>query len=233
MKNINESNSSCSITTKNSCCCASEETTSTKDLKSHWNKAYTNSPEEKLGWFETDLSPMLQLINNSEVKKNARIINIGAGSTTLIDELIRQEYTHLIATDISEVALKKLENRVDNKNIDFIVDDILNSKKLNTINRVDLWIDRAVLHFFTEEKDQDTYFNLLKSKISSKGFVILAEFNLRGAKKCSGLDIFQYDTAMLQNKLGSDFKLLEAFDYNYTMPSGDIRKYIYTLFKKN
>ncbi len=204
----------------------------TKDLKSHWDNAYTKSPEDKLGWFETDLSPMLQLINNSGVKKNARIINIGAGSTTLIDELIRQEFTNIIATDISKVALKNLENRVDNKNIVFIVDDLLNSEKINTINRVDLWIDRAVLHFFTEEKDQETYFDLLKNTISDNGYVILAQFSLQGATKCSGLDIHRYDQKMLSEKLGKDFQQIEAFHYTYTMPSGDLRDYIYMLFKK-
>jgi len=232
MNKKNESNSSCSITAKNSCCATSEGTTSTKDLKSHWDKAYTNSPEEKLGWFETDLNPMLQLIDKTKLSKEAKIINIGAGSTVLIDELLNQGYNRLIASDISKVALKNLENRVGNKNVEFIVDDLLNSEKLNNINPVDLWIDRAVLHFFTEDKDQDIYFNLLKNKVKPEGFVILAEFNLQGAKKCSGLDVFQYDAKMLQNKLGDGYKLIEVFDYTYTMPSGDEREYVYTLFKK-
>ena len=224
--------SSCTINEKKTSCSTSKETTSSVKLKSHWDKAYTNNPVEKLGWFETDLSPMFQLIKKSEVPKEATIINIGAGSTVLIDELLNQGYNHLIASDISEVALKNLESRVGNKSVEFIVDDLLNSEKLSKIDSVDLWIDRAVLHFFTEEKDQDTYFKLLKSKINLNGFVILAEFNLQSAKKCSGLDVFQYDAEMLQNKLGGDFKLIESFDYTYIMPSGDEREYVYTLFKK-
>jgi len=224
--------SSCNVSDKNASCCSSENKLETINLKSHWDKAYANSPEEKLGWFETDLSPMLQLLHKSKLPKEATIINIGAGSTVLIDELLNQGYNHLIASDISEVALKNLENRVGNNNVEFIVDDLLNSKKLKNINPVDLWIDRAVLHFFTEEKNQDIYFSLLKSKIKSNGFLILAEFNLQGAKKCSGLDIFQYDAKMLQNKLGDGFKLIESFNYTYTMPSGDEREYVYTLFNK-
>jgi hypothetical protein len=38
---------------------------------------------------------------------------------------------------------------------------------------------------------------------------------------------------MLQDKLGEGFKLIEAFDHNYTMPLGDTRAYVYTLFQKN
>jgi hypothetical protein len=227
-----KNSSSCNISDKKTSCCSSENKPDTKDLKSHWDKAYSNNSEEKLGWFETDLSPMLQLINKSELPKKAAIINIGAGSTVLIDELLNQGYNNLIASDISEVALKNLENRVGNKKVEFIVDDLLNSEKLSKIELVDLWIDRAVLHFFTEEKDQDIYFNLLKSKIKLNGFVILAEFNLQSAKKCSGLDVNRYDAKMLHNKLGDDFKLTESFNYTYTMPSGDEREYVYTLFNK-
>ena len=225
------SNTSCSINAK-SPCCSSEKKPETIDFKSHWNKAYTNSPEEKLGWFEIDLSPMFQLINKTKLPKNASIINIGAGSTRLIDELIQQDYSNIIATDISEIALKNLEIRVGKSNVKIIVDDLTNPSDLTKIDNVDLWIDRAVLHFFTETKDQETYFNLLKSKVKDNGYVILAEFSLQGAAKCSGLDVHRYDEKMLSEKLGSNFQLIEAFHYSYTMPSGDLRDYIYTLFKK-
>jgi len=224
--------SSCDINTKKTSFCSSENKPETKDLKSHWNKAYTNSPEERLGWFETDLSPMFRLINQINLPKNASIINIGAGSTRLIDELIEQGYSNFIATDISEVALKNLENRVGESNVKIIVDDLTNPSELNKLDKVDLWIDRAVLHFFTKAKDQDTYFNLLKDKVKNNGYVILAEFSLQGATKCSGLDVHRYDEKMLSEKLGSDYQLIEAFHYTYTMPSGDFRDYVYTLFKK-
>ena len=59
------------------------------------------------------------------------------------------------------------------------------------MKQVDLWHDRAVLHFFTSEEHQNTYFQLLKKLVKVEGFVILAEFNLEGAKKCSGLDVFK------------------------------------------
>tara|TARA_R110002050_G_scaffold175846_1_gene308684 strand:- start:2111 stop:2803 length:693 start_codon:yes stop_codon:yes gene_type:complete len=224
---------SCDITAKNSCCCSNpnpeKETT---DLKAHWDKAYTNNPHEKLGWFETDLSPTFKLLNISKIAKNARIINIGAGSTVLIDELLKLNYTQLIATDISAVALDILEKRVGNEHVSFITDDLTNPTVLKDMDAVDMWIDRAVLHFFTEEKDQQTYFDLLRSKVSKGGFVLLAEFALDGAKKCSGLDVCRYDTAMLSKKLGKDFELQDSFEYTYTMPSGDLRPYIYTLFQK-
>jgi len=224
---------SCNINAKSSCCSSSPTPEENKDYKAHWDTAYTNSPNEKLGWFETDLSPTLQLIEKSGVSKSAKIINIGAGSTMLIDELIKQGFDNLIATDISPVSLSSLENRIGEGEVEMIVDDLTKPTTLKNIDTVDLWVDRAVLHFFTEEKDQKTYFELLKSKIKSGGFALIAEYNLDGATKCAGLDVYRYNTQMIADELGSEFKLIENFNFTYTMPHGDLRPYVYTLFQKN
>jgi SAM-dependent methyltransferase len=223
---------SCDLNDKGNSCCSAPIQEETIDLSNHWDKAYSNSEQEKLGWYETDLSPTLNLISKTGLQKSAKILNAGAGSTTLIDKLLETGYTNLIATDLSEVALKQLDVRTEGNSIDFIVDDLTNPEKLLNIDPVDLWIDRAVLHFFVEEKEQDTYFDLLKNKIKSKGFVILAEFNLNGATRCSGLPVHRYSEEMLIEKIGPDFELIDSFNYNYLMPSGAERPYIYTLFRK-
>jgi hypothetical protein len=143
-------------------------------------------------------------------------------------------YENIIATDISNTALNILKNRLtSNQKIQTIVDDLTHPIELKTMPPVDLWHDRAVLHFFITEEDQNTYFELLKSKIKPNGHVILAAFNLDGATKCSGLPIKQYDANSLTEKLGNNFSLIDHFNYTYTMPNGNTREYIYTLFKKN
>ncbi len=223
---------SCNIDDRGSSCCSQQPQKEEINFKDHWDKAYTNSPEEKLGWYETDLSPTLSLVSKAGLKKSARILNVGAGNTTLIDELLAIGYSDLIATDLSEVALNKLENRVGERKVECIVDDLTKPNSLYKISPVDLWIDRAVLHFFTEKKDQDVYFNLLKSSVKINGFVLLSEFNLNGAKVCSGLPVHRYSKDMIANKLGADFELIDSFNHTYIMPSGDERPYVYTLFKK-
>ena len=62
--------------------------------------------------------------------------------------------------------------------------------------------------------------------------IILAEYNLDSADKCSGLPVHRYNAALLQEKLGEEFNLITSFDYEYTMPSGDLRTYVYTLFQR-
>lgn len=229
---------SCTSSSNKTTCSTTDtgcKTTNNKEnLAEYWCNQYTNVDYKKLGWYELESVPSLELILKTRLGKNALIFNVGAGSTTLIDTLLEKGYSNLIVNDISSCALNNIKKRIGNKQnlVEFIVDDIVNPTILQQLPKVDIWNDRAVLHFFTEEKDQKSYFNLLKEKVKNKGFVILAEFDLQGANKCSGLDVKQYNTKMLQEKLGSEFKLLENFNHDYVMPSGEIRKYIYTLFQR-
>lgn len=224
------STDNCNADNKGYSSLSSEE--ESKNYSKHWDKAYTNNSEEKLGWFETNLTPTLNLLAKANLSKSSRILNIGAGNTRLIDELIAQEYSNVIATDISAVALDDLESRVGKENVTCIIDDLTTPTLLNNIPAVDLWLDRAVLHFFTTDEDQRTYFDLLKKTVKTSGYVLFAEFNLSGAQKCSGLPVHRYDVVMLQEKLGEEFKLINNFNHTYITPSEAERPYVYALFKR-
>ncbi len=204
------------------------------DLKKHWDSAYNTNDITKLGWYEEDPIPSLQLIQKCGLSNDARILNVGVGTSTLIDELLNFGYHNVIASDISSTALEKLQTRLGSKKnkVHWIVDDLIKPRLLSEIAPIDLWHDRAVLHFFTTEEEQNKYFSLLKKIIKPNGYVLISTFNSEGSTKCSGLNVHRYDKELLKNKLGADFKLLEFFNYTYTMPSGDTRPYIYTLFKR-
>jgi len=205
------------------------------DFEKHWNNAYQKTPIDSLGWYEEDPIPSMELISACNLPKDAQIFNAGVGAATLIELLLNKGYTNIIVNDISSAALTELKNNLKehkHSQVQFIADDLTNPSELLKLKNVDLWHDRAVLHFFTTEKQQKVYFDLIRQAIKPTGFVILAEFNLEGAKKCSGLDIVNYNEEMLQERLGTDFKLLKSFNYTYTQPSGGLREYVYTLFQR-
>lgn len=212
-------------------CCKISKTSI--DLSQHWNRIYTNSETEQLGWYEHDPNQSIKLIDSCRLAKNSTIFIPGAGNTTLIDALLKRNYSNIIANDISDSALSSLQIRLGNSNaIEYMIDDLISPNKLASLKEIDLWIDRAVLHFFTKEEEQKAYFNLLRKLIKVEGFVIFAEFSKVGAKKCSGLDVLNYDVEMFQERLGNKFNLLNTFEYSYIMPSGDSRPYVYTLFQR-
>ena len=204
-------------------------------MKAHWEKVYENNSVDELGWYENRPEPSLQLIENCKLSRSAAILNVGAGATTLVDELLGMGYLNIIANDISSEALKELQQRIgpaQSKMVRWLVDDLTHPVELHSLEQVDLWHDRAVLHFFQDPLEQNAYFDLLRKLVKKNGFVIIAAFNLNGAMKCSGLPVFRYDADMLQAQLGEGFVLKDAFDYTYKMPSGDLREYVYTLFQR-
>lgn len=205
------------------------------NYKEHWNKVYSSDDMTSLGWYEDIPKPSLDLIAKCGLTKKAKILDVGSGATTLIDNLIQQGYKNIIALDISAIALDKLKSRLSKENSEFIqwvVDDITNSQKLDFSLKVDLWHDRTVLHFLTDEFRQAGYLSTLKKIVKKGGYVIIAVFSLEGAKKCSGLDVVNYDHKMISEFLGNDFELIKYLDHLYINPSGGKRPYVYTLFRR-
>jgi len=218
------------MTTKESECNIPEEI----NYKEHWNTAYEKNPTEKLGWFEESSKETIKLLKESKVPKDAKILNVGVGSSMLIDELLADGYTGLIANDLSEKALIDVKNRLgeDASKVSFIADDLVSPTKIQELDEVDVWNDRAVLHFFLNAEEQNAYFNLLNKLVKVNGFVIIAVFALDGAEKCCGLQLQRYNAEMLQEKLGSDFVLVNSFNHTFVNPYGGERPYVYTLFQR-
>jgi len=204
-------------------------------MKEHWNKIYSSNDIRGLGWYEETPAPSIKLLSKCDIGKEAAILDVGAGATTLIDYLISDGYTNITAADISEAAIGKLKERLGEEKsalVKWIVDDISQPEHISQLRDVALWHDRAVLHFLLEESQRQTYFSTLKKVVKKDGYAIIAAFSMAGAKKCSGLDVVNYDCNMLSERLGDNFELIEAFDYVYHTPSGNARPYIYTLFRK-
>jgi EEF1A lysine methyltransferase 2 len=199
--------------------------------KLHWDEVYDMKKSEELGWFQEIPQPDLDLINELNLPKNARIAIAGVGSSTLIDYLSDLGYENLILIDISEKAIQQISNRLQHKDYEIIIDDLTEPDKLLNLKPVDLWIDRAVLHFFIETEKRKNYRELIKSKIKPMSYVLLAEFSTKGVSKCSGLDVRRYDENLYKEFLGNKFILQKSLEYTYKQPSGGLRPFIYAIFK--
>lgn len=204
-------------------------------MKNHWNEVYSSKSIEKLGWYEDVATQSLNLIKKCSLRKDEEIIDVGCGASLLIDNLINEGFRKITATDISKNAIGKLKKRLGKEKasqVRWIVDDLTSPKELTNLNNISLWHDRAVLHFLTKVSDRQIYRKILTGAVKVNGYVIIASFSLKGAKKCSGLDVRRWDKKLLSEFLGSDFHLIEHFDYVYQMPSEDLRPYVYTLFQR-
>ncbi len=146
-----------------------------ENLVTHWNKAYQKE-KESLGWYQAESSEILKLIDDLDLEPMIRIHITGAGRTTLVKSLISRSFQHLVLSDISDEALRLIQEENQDTTLTLIQEDLGAPLELMKQEPFDLWIDRAVLHFLTEEKQVLNYFQALKEKTHAGAYVILAQF---------------------------------------------------------
>jgi len=205
---------------------------SMKSTNEYWNTIFTGKEDHEFGWYEEDPIQTLKFVRTIPRLDEAMVFLPGAGSSILVHELISQ-CRHLVLNDISDVAIQKLKEKIkDQHKITLLHHDI--SKPLpDSIPMVDIWIDRAALHFLLEEREIEEYFRNLCSRVKVGGHVLFAEFSPDGASMCAGLELHRYSVEEMVERAGVDFVLIEQERYNFISSFGDIRPYIYILFKRS
>jgi len=81
-------------------------------MKEHWNEIYEALDIDELPWQEEIPEPSIKLLSKCHINKDEPILDVGAGASTFVDYLIKQDFSNIIATDISEIDLNKLKERV-------------------------------------------------------------------------------------------------------------------------
>lgn len=83
--------------------------------QNHWEQIYETKQPTEVSWFQTHLQKSLEMIDSANLDADARIIDIGGGASTLIDDLLRRGFTNLTVLDISTKALEKTKERLGGK----------------------------------------------------------------------------------------------------------------------
>lgn len=203
-----------------------------KSTSNHWNKIFGETEDDQLGWYEDDPSPTFDLLNQVKGWKSASIFLPGAGTSLLVDRLL-DAGTKLVLNDLSSSALQQLKARLGARAdaAEWLCQDIAHPLS-SSVSAVDIWIDRAVLHFLTEEPDIEGYFRNVLAKLKVGGHALFAEFPPNGAPMCAGLELHRYSVDELSERLGEGFERVDSFDHTYTNPAGEPRPYIYSLFRR-
>ena len=200
------------------------------NAKEYWESIYQTKEPNEVSWYQEKPETSLNLISETGIEKNAKIIDVGAGASKLADNLLALGFRNITALDVSLNALneskKKLGDRANN--VKWIVSDL---REFETNERYDLWHDRAVLHFLTEEEDIRRYKELVRTYLKPKGYVIVSTFSVNGPKKCSGLDVKQYSEDSMKT-LFTGFEHIKSFEEEHLTPWGSSQIFIWGVFRK-
>jgi len=200
------------------------------ETKKHWENVYRTKSPLKVSWYQQEPVLSLSLIDSAKLPLDAPVIDVGGGSSTLVDRLYDEAYTNVSVLDISSAALAHAKIRLADKadTVHWFEEDVTRFKPPH---RFALWHDRAVFHFLTNRVDRERYVNVLKQALEPRGHIIIMTFAIDGPSKCSGLDIVQYDEKKLTAELGPGFKLVETGHEVHHTPAGDQQKFAYFHFR--
>lgn len=199
------------------------------DYKAHWEKVYATKTPEEVSWTQAHPKSSLKLVKDATKSKESSIIDIGGGDSVLADCLLADGYTDITVLDISKHALDRAAKRLGEKAslVNWIESDIRDFTPLKTY---DIWHDRAVFHFLTDAAEIQNYANLVAKFV--KGDMIIATFSKDGPKRCSGLDVHQYDIKSLCALFNSVFDLVESFTEDHITPFDTKQNFLFARFKR-
>ena len=201
------------------------------DRKEHWNHVYQTKETDDLSWSQPHPALSLDLIEAAQISKDTGIIDVGGGTSLLIDRLIDAGYNPLGVLDVSGAALNKSRARLGPhaEKIEWFEADVTTFSPPHTFG---LWHDRAVFHFLTDPADRSAYVATLRKTLRPGGAVIIATFALDGPPKCSGLDVVRYDEESIVTELGSEFQLQKVRRETHQTPWESEQRFIYFRFRR-
>jgi SAM-dependent methyltransferase len=197
------------------------------DTQEHWDHVYGTKAPTEVSWFSPHLETSLGLIRRVAPDRSMSIIDVGGGESTLVDDLLASGYRDVAVVDISGRAIEHCKKRLGKPadQVTWIIADI--TKAALPAHPYDVWHDRAVFHFLTEQADRLEYVRRITSAVKPGGHVIIGAFGPEGPSKCSGLDVMRYDTDSLHAEFGTRFRLMESSKELHQTPFGTTQQFLY------
>ncbi|MDO8351777.1 MAG: class I SAM-dependent methyltransferase [Gallionella sp.] len=201
--------------------------------KDHWENVYSTRQTDAVSWFQPHADLSLDLIRTTGVGREAGIIDVGGGASTLVDDLAADGYTDLAVLDLSAAALDAARKRMgpQAERVQWIVADITKAELGE--HRYDIWHDRAVFHFLTDPADRAAYVQTVLRAVKPGGHVIVATFAEDGPLQCSGLPVMRYRPGELHDQFGATFTLLKHQKEVHSTPSGAMQQFIYCYCRRS
>ena len=203
-----------------------------QDPKKHLENIYQTKKSNEVSWHQEKPKTSLNLISETGIDKDAKIIDVGAGDSKLVNNLLARGFRDITALDVSSNALNRAKIRLGDRanDVKWVVSDL---REFETKDRYDLWHDRAVLHFLTREEDISKYVETARRFLNQNGYMIVSTFSFNGPKKCSGLNITQYSKDLIRKIFQADFCHISSFEEIHTTPFNTKQNFLFNLFKRN
>jgi ubiquinone/menaquinone biosynthesis C-methylase UbiE len=197
------------------------------EISNYWDMVYAAKAAASLSWYQEHAEFSLSLLRSTGITKSAAIIDVGGGASTLVDDLLAEDYSDITVLDLSAAALSAARQRLGTlaSKVQWLEADV--TKVALPRSRFDVWHDRAVFHFLTEPEQRQAYVEQVFRSVKPGGHVIVATFAEDGPTQCSGLPVMRYSASGLHAQFGEAFTLIKHVEEAHRTPSGDVQKFVY------
>lgn len=195
--------------------------------RNHWEDVYRHKASDEVSWYQPHADVSLDLIRSVAPSPGAHILDVGAGASTLVDDLLAAGLGRLSVLDISEAALDIARHRLGPaaSQVNWLVSDV--TQAALPAQSVDVWHDRAVFHFLIDPADRAAYVAQVRRAVRPGGHVIVATFGPQGPSSCSGLPVARYSPNELHSQFGEAFELKRHVEEEHRTPGGAVQHFVY------
>ena len=146
--------------------------------QSHWDGVYETKGSTEVSWYEPRPEKSLELIRSTGIQPADPIIDVGAGASLLVDELLTAGYGDLTVLEVSASALDRMRERLGTaaSAITLVHQDVTAFRPKRRYTR---WHDRAVFHFLVQREDRERYVEALRQGVRLGGHVLMASSRSR------------------------------------------------------
>ncbi len=199
------------------------------DRAAYWDQVYAANAPESVSWYEPTPETSVRLVLSQGLPES--VIDVGAGTSTLADELLEGGVPRVTTLDISLRALSLAHHRVGEQGLanrlTTIVGDVVGWTPDETY---DVWHDRAVFHFLTDPADRAAYVDRVRTAVPG-GLVVVGTFAEDGPETSSGLPTVRYDAAGLAEEFADGFDVVTSERIEHHTPSGATQPFTWAVLR--
>lgn len=197
----------------------------------HWNSVYTSKSETEVSWYQAQPLRSLDMIRAVAAGGHPSLVDIGGGTSLLVDALLADGFADLTVLDIAEAALASSHARQGERAsaVTWIAADVTRWQPARTW---DIWHDRAAFHFLTDRGEQEAYLAALRAATHPGSAAIVSCFALDGPERCSGLPVQRYSPEGLAERFGPRFRLETGGQDIHRTPGGNGQRFTYAVLRR-
>jgi SAM-dependent methyltransferase len=197
----------------------------------HWDEVHRTRSATEVSWYQPAAEVSLALVERARLERGVSTIDVGAGGSTFVDGLLDRGFSDVTLLDISGSAFDATRARLGHRAglVHYLVADVT---AWEPARAYELWHDRAVFHFLTDEPLRQAYRDTLRRALAPGGHAVVATFAENGPERCSGLSVQRYSAEELVAEFAGELEPMVTEKSVHLTPAGGSQAFTFVLFRR-